>query len=69
MVTVPLYVPNARLPGFAETCTELGVVLLTGETESQLPPLAVVTEAVKLSGTGVPETAMVWVAGTLAPDR
>jgi hypothetical protein len=43
------------------------VASLAGETESQVPPLVVAAEALKVSDTGVLVTVIVCAAGTLPP--
>lgn len=67
MTTLPLYVPVESEPTVADTVTVPGVEPLAGVAVSQLPPLVVEAEVVKLMTPGVPVTETVCVTAVVLP--
>jgi hypothetical protein len=65
----PVYVPTGNPVGFAVTVIFAGVVALTDEMVSQLPPVFVAALSVTLRGVSpVARMEIIWVAGAEPPD-
>jgi hypothetical protein len=68
IVTVPLYVPAAKLAGLTDTVTCPGVAPDAGVALSHPLPVVIVTAVVKFTAVaGVAETEITWFAGVAPP--